>query len=127
MSPLRNLGIAAAAAAMIVGAAAAPAAADRPFPRAGGADSFSATGVCSGDSTWTLSGRSRALRVLLTLEVVGGEHRDKWRYRLAQNGEQLARGKRRTRLDVPQVQAEREQARRSPSSMPDSCDSSSTH
>lgn len=90
----------AAAAATLLALPAVPAdAGDRPLPGAGGFDTISSTGTCDAESTWTLSARSRGLRIQLILELATGQPGERWRARLSQNGETIARGGRKSRAD----------------------------
>lgn len=51
----------------------------------GGSDSIVTSGVCDAGSTWTLSGRSRFLRVVVVARVDTDTRRQRWVLRLKQN------------------------------------------
>ena len=73
--------------------------ADDPLFARGGADAITASGTCADDTMWTLSGKSRGLRVLVRLELQG-EPKQRWRIRFTHNDLQLKRDRvKKTRRD----------------------------
>lgn len=74
---------------LAVGAGLAAPAAARPGPSgpgfSGGSDTLVSSGVCDAGSTWTLSGRSRFLRVDVEAKVQTDRRRTRWVVRVVHN------------------------------------------
>lgn len=93
--------------ALAVGAGLAAPAAARPGPGiTGGSDTLVTSGVCDGGSTWTLSGRSRYLRVDVEARVETDRRRTRWVVRVVHNQTTVAvRSRKATGSGVVKVKA----------------------
>lgn len=75
----------------------------RPSPN-GGAGRIVTTGVCDAGSTWTVSGRSRFLRVVVVARVDTDTPRQRWVLRLTQNQRNVvAKSRKSTKRGVVKV------------------------
>ncbi|MEZ5185722.1 MAG: hypothetical protein R2720_08255 [Candidatus Nanopelagicales bacterium] len=84
---------AAAMVAVLSASLAAPAAGQpRPKPRpTGGSDTIVSSGVCDAGSTWTLTGRSRFLRIVVGARVDTDRGRQRWVLRIKRDRTTVAR------------------------------------
>jgi len=77
--------------ALVVGATPAAARPGPPGPGpAGGSETLVSSGVCDAGSTWTLSGRSRYLRVYVEARVQTDRRRSRWVVRVIHNQNTVA-------------------------------------
>jgi hypothetical protein len=98
--------ISGAALALALSASLAAPAVGRPGPPSGGSDRIATAGTCSAGSTWTLSGRSRFLRVDVEARVETDRGRQRWVLRLLHNQTTIAlRSRRATGGGVVKVKA----------------------
>lgn len=77
--------IGATALALALSASLAAPAVGQPGPSSGGSDRIATSGVCDAGSTWTLSGRSRFLRVDVEARIDTDRRRARWVVRLQHN------------------------------------------
>ena len=92
--------------ALALSASSAAPAVGRPGPSSGGSDRIATTGTCTAGSQWTLSGRSRYLRVDVEARVDTGGPRARWVLRLQHNQTTVAvRSRRATGGGVVKVKA----------------------
>lgn len=81
---MRKTRTATAAALVLAVVGTAPAVA-RPGQPSGGSDRIVTTGVCDAGSTWTLSGRSRFLRVVVEARINTNARKQRWVVRVQHN------------------------------------------
>lgn len=81
----RTLPAALVAVGLCVSLAAPAVARPRPVRPSGGLDVIATSGACTAGSVWEISGRSRSLRVVVTVRLNTGQKRQRWRVRLLHN------------------------------------------
>lgn len=62
----------------------------------GGADTITMTGECTDGSQWRIDARSQALGILLRAGVSSDAPKERWRFRVKQRGDRVAKGARKT-------------------------------
>ena len=88
---------------LVLSASMATPAVAQPSPN-GGAGTIVTTGVCDAGSTWTVSGRSRFLRVVVVARVDTDTPRQRWVLRLKQNQRNVvAKSRKSTKRGVVKV------------------------